>query len=422
MKSLHDLIRTSSNHGKPCFLVDLLPSITGKGRVRRFFPTRLKAEEFARAFLADNRSLGQDANHWLHSLSTSQRTELVLGVEKLARLGFSPLQAASFLETQCRQPESVSLGDLVARFLSEKAARRCRPRYLGKLRATLGAFSANRQAQAASGISQEDVRAFVRGNGWAAATRKSYLGDLRAFFGWAIRRKLLQEDPSSAEEAPILDDKPPGVLPAAAVARVLEVCQRTDPGMLPFFAVGLFGGLRSQEALRLSASDILADFVEIKAAKAKTRQRRLVPISPQLRAWLNAGISAGADFPPPNWRLRWLAIREAAGLRQDWPANAARHSFVSYHFAKYGSASQTAAIAGHSEGMLFRHYRALVSPTEADAFFGLLPNPSAIAEGVVATQRRRDSANDRRGASVKAWNLRKREMTRAESSGSAASD
>ena len=42
---------------------------------------------------------------------------------------------------------------------------------------------------------------------------------------------------------------------------------------------------------------------------------------------------------------------------------------------------------GHSEAMLFRHYRERVNPREAEAFFGLLPNPDALAAGMAEHRR-----------------------------------
>ncbi len=58
--------------------------------------------------------------------------------------------------------------------------------------------------------------------------------------------------------------------------------------LLPFFAIGAFSGLRSQEIMRLDWSDIRFEqgFIEVAAAKAKTASRRLAPLLPALAAWL----------------------------------------------------------------------------------------------------------------------------------------
>jgi len=52
---------------------------------------------------------------------------------------------------------------------------------------------------------------------------------------------------------------------------------------------------------------------------------------------------------------------------------AARHSFVSYHYAKLDDAKLTAKEAGHTEEMLFSNYRALVTESAAEEFFAIFP-------------------------------------------------
>ena len=64
-------------------------------------------------------------------------------------------------------------------------------------------------------------------------------------------------------------------------------------------------------------------------------------------------------------------IREA--IITKWPHNALRHSFGSYHYAKYRDENKTAAEMGNSPAVVFRHYRALVKPEAVDAFWLLRP-------------------------------------------------
>ena len=56
-----------------------------------------------------------------------------------------------------------------------------------------------------------------------------------------------------------------------------------------------------------------------------------------------------------------------------WPQNAPRHSFCSYHLAMHQNAGKTALEAGHSEQMLFAHYREIVTREDAAAFWGIRP-------------------------------------------------
>ena len=58
--------------------------------------------------------------------------------------------------------------------------------------------------------------------------------------------------------------------------------------LVPFLAIGAFAGLRHAEILRLDWAevDLAGGHIEVKAAKAKTASRRLVPITKNLRQWL----------------------------------------------------------------------------------------------------------------------------------------
>ena len=58
--------------------------------------------------------------------------------------------------------------------------------------------------------------------------------------------------------------------------------------LLPHIVIGAFSSIRAAEIERLDWRDILFDrgYIEIKAAKDKTKARRLVPLLPKLRAWL----------------------------------------------------------------------------------------------------------------------------------------
>lgn len=102
-------------------------------------------------------------------------------------------------------------------------------------------------------------------------------------------------------------------------------------------------------------------------------QRRLVPVSDNLHAWLapSRGIS-GAVMPPAiTYRRKFLRALKAAGI-ESWLANALRHSFASYRLADTQDAAKTALELGHTESRtLFRPYRELVTPEAAKAYCNL---------------------------------------------------
>jgi integrase len=67
------------------------------------------------------------------------------------------------------------------------------------------------------------------------------------------------------------------------------------------------------------------------------------------------------------------ADRKAAGITK-WPANGLRHSFGSYHLAHFRDVKDLALELGHTRSeVTFRHYRELVTPSEAERFWKIAP-------------------------------------------------
>ena len=67
------------------------------------------------------------------------------------------------------------------------------------------------------------------------------------------------------------------------------------------------------------------------------------------------------------------ADRDRASLLVDWPQNALRHSFGSYHLAHFKNARALALEMGNSPGVIFKHYRQLVKPAAAALYWQIVP-------------------------------------------------
>jgi integrase len=73
------------------------------------------------------------------------------------------------------------------------------------------------------------------------------------------------------------------------------------------------------------------------------------------------------------WRTRLASALKASGI-EEWPHNAPRHSFASYHLAAFKDSAALALEMGHgSTKMIFEHYRALVTPKKGKAFWSIVP-------------------------------------------------
>jgi integrase len=67
------------------------------------------------------------------------------------------------------------------------------------------------------------------------------------------------------------------------------------------------------------------------------------------------------------------SAREAAGIEQ-WPQNALRHGFASYHLAQFNNAALLALELGHTNSnLVFQHYRQLVRPKQAERYWKIAP-------------------------------------------------
>jgi hypothetical protein len=108
----------------------------------------------------------------------------------------------------------------------------------------------------------------------------------------------------------------------------------------------------------------------VAASKAKTRRRRLVPISANLKLWLlpykqESGLICLHTAPQTTAR------QKAKGIK--WAKNGLRHSFISYRLAILHDTARVALEAGNSPEVIFGHYRELVTPEAAQTWFDIRP-------------------------------------------------
>ncbi len=149
--------------------------------------------------------------------------------------------------------------------------------------------------------------------------------------------------------------------------------------------IGGFAGLRQSEvlALKWSAVDWEGNHIVV-PAQTKTG-RRLAPMPPNLRAWLEprraegriVGLSATAvskAIVRAVSKANGLLEEERSELRVEWVRNGARHTFVSARCAVMRDLAAVAEECGHSVGMLKRNYRKVLTPAQGKEWFELWPD------------------------------------------------
>lgn len=157
--------------------------------------------------------------------------------------------------------------------------------------------------------------------------------------------------------------------------------------MTPFMAIGAFAGLRHAEISRLDWGEIdLEDgFIEVKAIKSKTGERRLVPIHDNLKKWLlNYRQPSGKVVSYDNTNKQIAKIARRAGIQ--WKHNALRHSFISYRVAECADVPRVADEAGNSPQMIRQHYLRRVKPALAAQWFSMVPETPVNLVSLPETQ------------------------------------
>jgi integrase len=286
------------------------------------------------------------------------------------------LEACNFF--QQRGADSVTnrtVAEAATELVEHRTAQGKSARYLRDLRERLARFTKSFAVDIGS-ITTADVQRWLDGLGVGARSVKNYRGALSTLFSFAEARGYVARNcnPVVATEQPTSNGD--GAIEIFTPQEIEKLLEHAPKRFLPFLAIGAFAGLRTAEIERLDWKEIdtAGGFIHVSGAKAKTRSRRLVPILPNLAKWIASFTNRRGRVWTGNEK-ELLADRAAAcqGAGLEWRDNGTRHSWISYRLADIQNAAQTALEAGNSPTMVFRHYRELVKPEAAKAWFAIGP-------------------------------------------------
>jgi integrase len=203
-------------------------------------------------------------------------------------------------------------------------------------------------------------------------------GIVSTFFKYAFQRGWVVENPIPKVPHHRIRRRRGTALTLTAIqARdfMAEMEKLEDGRWVPFFALGLFAGIRPSvpdgEIARLQSEDIRLDtgVISISARVSKVREPRKVIIQPNLAAWLRAYPLETFPIVVPNHYRRHAAITKKFGLSHD----VLRHTFISMFVAKFRSMGEAALQAGNSESIIRKHYLDLKTTAEAEDFWSIMP-------------------------------------------------
>jgi integrase len=280
-----------------------------------------------------------------------------------------------------------TVAEVVAELIAAKEARDKSTRYIADLRARLARFAGDFAVDISS-VTGPDVQGWLDRLKLAPRTARNFRACLCTLFSFAESRGYILKGSNAATDTEEISTADGGAIEIYTPAEMLAMLNAAPKDFAPVIAIGGFAGLRTAEIERLDWRDIdlTSGFITVAKEKAKTRSRRLVPILPNLSAWLAplAGQNGKVWKGTAN-TINDARAETAKAAKTPWKNNALRHSFISYRLASIQDAAKVSLEAGNSPAMVFRHYRELVKPTAAKAWFAIAPEGPANIVSMTAT-------------------------------------
>ena len=249
------------------------------------------------------------------------------------------------------------VADAVAHFLNEKDRQGVSldtwQRYDRLLKNLMKEFPAARMGDFEADVLTEWIdEQLWRGKPFEAVTKNNWRKWLRAFFQVIVKRRKLRWNPVDEIVQWGEVQKPVGILTLAECRKLFKA----NRGRL---ALEAFAGLRYSSAKRLVKGDINFEDegIVLPANQLKTARRIYVDGFPEnVWEWLRVAPAACCKLTERQYQEEKVRAFEATGIPH--PDNCLRHSFCTYHVAKFKNVGKTATLLCHTNlKTLTRHYR-----------------------------------------------------------------
>ena len=294
-----------------------------------------------------------------------------------------------YIRHHSREVPKKLVADLVSEMIEAKGADGASQLYLKDLRLRLAQF-ASRFNGFIGNITSSEIDDWLRGLAVGARTRNNLRNSIVTLFRFAKSRGYLPKDRLTEADGLARAKERRNEIGILTPKQMAQLLAAADFDLVPFFAIGAFAGLRHWEMLRLTWADINFEegHILVAAEKAKTAQRRIVPILPNLVAWLAPHRQQSGRICPYEFMTTSMnALTKEVGIQ--WPKNGLRHSFGSYRLAQIKNAAQVSLEMGNSPRMVFQHYREVVTEKQSQQWFAILPEQAANIVSIAGLQRGR---------------------------------
>jgi len=335
-------------------------------------------------FASDTATAVEKGRAQVLSLNRSDWQEYVAAKNLLRPFGI-PLRAAIDEYIAIRRRKKIiekRVREVVDELLVAKQSAGLSERYIETLRTYLNRFADSFQTTIGS-VNTGAIARWLDSLKIGARSRNNVRQAVVTLFNFARRRGYLPKGETTEAADVETARHHDGEIVILTPEQLKKLLAKSKALYQLYFALAGFTGVRSAELLRLEWSDINFEkgYIEVKARKAKTATRRLVPIQPNLAKWLAAYRNRSGKLFQSRRTVN-NAIKFAKRLRIPWKANVLRHSYAAYRLSILPDAARVALEMGNSPAKLFTNYCELDRHNHAPEWFTIEP-PSRGSHKVV---------------------------------------
>ena len=357
-------------------------------RVQRSFPTKELAKANIDAHKAreaqDRAEVLEDAISLLH-LAHHERLDVLEAREVLRGMASLREAAEFYVRHHAAEAGSCTVDELLKQYVHAKEASNRREWHIKTIGYRIGRFAQDFGSRKVCDITSAQVERWLdsyrtsRGKPLSPVSRNNFLTYLNGFFNFAIKHNAAGVNPIEKIDRARYDRGEIAILTPEQVRVLLFAARKHTPELVPYLAIAVFAGVRPNELRRLDWDHVNFElrYIHITSTAAKGRSERYIDMEDVLVSWLDPWRGESGPMCPQDTytftRLFNKARREA-GLKSGWANDVLRHTYASYHVARYERKDRTALMMGHSVKMLDKHYRKPLHRSHVAEFWGTRPD------------------------------------------------
>jgi integrase len=214
----------------------------------------------------------------------------------------------------------------------------------------------------------------------APKTRNHYRNAVAQLFNHAKDHGYLPKGmPTEAEAVKTVEVTPP-VNQIFKVEEIQQLLKNAPAHILVAMAIKAFCGIRTEEMVNLQWEHIHWNnqYIILPASVTKTKQRRLIPLSPNLVAWITPHKKETGRICD-HWQDAQTLTQafDRYGKKQgvNVGANKFRNSYISYRVAVTHDVAKVALESGNSPRIIQREYLELATEEDGKRWFSVMPQP-----------------------------------------------